>query len=156
MWEMSPKQKGGKRQPGKVPSPPLAQAQSAGGHRAYVIDIAGRPLLKCEGTVAIHSAAGLQGIHHSGYEMCSFARASVTNSHTLGGFGDRSVSSHSPGDCKSKTKVGGHLLRGADENMSCASLSSGCIRVPQPVSDKARSAYHLPSVPSRGVVLIEQ
>ena len=49
----------------------------------YVIDIAGRPLLKCEGTVAIHSAAGLQGIHHFGYEMCSFARAAVTNSHTL-------------------------------------------------------------------------
>ena len=34
-------------------------------------------------TVAIHSAAGLQGIHHFGYEMCSFARAAVTNSHTL-------------------------------------------------------------------------
>lgn len=98
----------------------------------------------------------LQGMHHSGYEMCSFARAAVTNSHTLGGFGDRSVSSHSPGDCKSKTKVGEHLPRGVDENMPCASLSSGCLRVPRPVSDMARSAYHLPSVSSRGVLLIEQ
>lgn len=74
---------------------PLLRPRSAGGHRVDVIDIAGRLLLKCKGTVAILSAVGLQDIHHSGYEMSSFVRAAITKSHKLGGFGDISVLSQS-------------------------------------------------------------
>ena len=36
----------------------------------------------------------------------------------------------SPGNYKSKTKVGGHLLRGVNEHVPCALLNSGHLRVP--------------------------
>lgn len=108
---------------------PLLRPRSAGGHWVDVIDVAGRPLLKCKGTMAIHSAVGLQDIHHSGYEMCSFVRAATTKSHKLGGFGDRSVLSQS-WRLQVQDQGWGHPLSGVNENVPCASLNSGRLRAP--------------------------